>query len=128
MLGQQRAVPPRVAFWRRSIQGRDDPPLMVGIVVPRLAAARRIGHPGQVVLRKPATPLADRPRPRRQPLGHRLVAQPLVQSQNNLRPECQPLLGLAGPQPRNAMSRVARWSASPLLLSLRQLNISANFY
>ena len=73
---------------------------MVGIVVLRLAAARRIGHPGQAVLRKPATPLADRRRSRRQPLGHRLVAQPLVQRQNNLRPECQPLLGLAGCQPR----------------------------
>ena len=100
MPGQQGAVPPRVALRRRCIQRRDDPPLVAGVVVPRLAAARRVRHPGQAVLDKAPTPFADRRRARCQPLRRRLVAQPLAQSQNDLCPERQPLLSLAGRQSR----------------------------
>jgi hypothetical protein len=59
------------------LQRRQNPPLIFAIVVPRLAAARRISDPGQAVADKSATPLAGRCRAGRQPGRCRLVAQPV---------------------------------------------------
>ena len=53
MLGQQGAVPTCVTGRRRRVQRRNDPPPMLGLVMPRLATARRIRHPGQAVPGKP---------------------------------------------------------------------------
>src|SRR5882762_4746666 len=64
MLAQQGAVPTRITGRRRRIQSPENPPLILGVVVSRLAAARGIGHPGQAVPRKAAAPLADRRRAR----------------------------------------------------------------
>jgi hypothetical protein len=83
MLGQQVAVPTRISGRWRGVQSRENPPLILGLVAPRLAAAWRIRHPCQAVPRKPATPFADRRRARRQPARRRLIAQPLGDSQND---------------------------------------------
>ena len=53
MLGQQGAVPTCVTGRRRRVQRRNDPPPMLGLVMPWLATARRIRHPGQAVPGKP---------------------------------------------------------------------------
>src|SRR6266446_7413257 len=103
MPGQQGAVPTRVTGRWRGVQSRENPLLILGLVVPRLAAAWRIRHPCQAVPRKPATPLADCRRTRRQPARRRLIAQPLGHSQNDLRSQRQPPLGLprGPPQPQS---------------------------
>ena len=100
VLGQQRAVPARIALGRRRVQRCQNSPLVLATVVPRLAAACRIGNPGQAAADKPATPLADRCRAGCQPLRHLLVAQPVGHSQNDPRSKRQALLGLRGRLPR----------------------------
>src|SRR5207247_1861355 len=126
MLGQQGAVPTRISGRWRGVQSRENPPLILGLVVPRLAAAWRIRHPRQAVPRKAATPLADRRRARRQPARRRLIAQPLGHSQNDLRSERQPPLGLPRSQP-GPQSRPLLTSSTPLpLLSFGQISISSN--
>jgi len=106
------AVPTCVTGRRRRIQRRDDPPLILGLAMARLATARRIRRPGQAVRGKPATPLADRRRTGCQP-GPRLIAQPVGQSQNDLRSKRPAPLGLPRIQLGPQTSPAAR-SSTPI--------------
>src|SRR5580704_3446626 len=62
MPGQQAAVPAPVPRRRRLIQSRQDAPLMLALVLPGLAAARRVEQTRETRSRKAAPPLADRRR------------------------------------------------------------------
>jgi hypothetical protein len=72
---------------------------MLALVLPGLAAARRVEQTRKTRLRKAAPPLADRRRTRAQPLRHRLVAQPLGNGQDHFRPKRHPPLSLSRAQP-----------------------------
>jgi len=72
---------------------------MRALILPGLAAARRVEQTRETRLRKAAAPLADRRRTRAQPLRHRLVAQPLGNGQDHFRPKRHALLGLSRAQP-----------------------------
>ena len=76
MPGQQAAVPAPVPRWRRLIQSRQEAPLMLVLVLPGLAAARRVAQTRDTLLRKAAPPLADCRRARAHSLRRRVVAQP----------------------------------------------------
>jgi hypothetical protein len=99
MSGQQAAVPAPVPGRRRLIQSRQDAPLMLALVLPGLAAARRVEQTRQTRLRKAAPPLADRRRTRVQSLRHRLVAEPLGNRQDHFRPKHHAPLSLSRAQP-----------------------------
>lgn len=109
MPAEQGAVPTGITGRRRRIQSPENPPLILGVVVPRPAAARGIGHPGQAVPRKAAAPLPDRRRAGRQPARRLLIGQPVGQCQNDLGSERQAPLGLPrgqpGPQARTLLAR-----------------------
>ena len=99
MPGQQAAVPAPVPGRRRLIQSRQDAPLMLALVLPGLAAARRIEQTRETRLRKAAPPLADRGRTRAQSPRHRLVAEPLGNGQDHFRPKDHALLSFSRAQP-----------------------------
>ena len=72
---------------------------MLALVLPGLAAARRVAQTRQTRLRKAAPPLADRRRARVQSLRHRLVAQPLGNGQDHFRPKSHAPLSLSRAKP-----------------------------
>jgi hypothetical protein len=72
---------------------------MLALVLPGLAAARRVAQTGQTLLRKAAPPLADRRRARAHALRHRLVAQPLGNGQDHFRAKRHAPLSLSRTQP-----------------------------
>jgi hypothetical protein len=100
MPGQQGSVPASITRRRWLIQSRQNPPLVRGLVMGRLAAARRIRQTGQAVSRKAAPPFADHRGTRPQPHRHCLVAQPLGHRQDHRRPKRHAPLGLSGGLPR----------------------------
>ena len=99
MPGQQAAVPAPVPRRRRLVQSRQDPPLMLALVLPGLAAARRVAQTRQTLLRKAAPPLANRRQARPQSLCHHLVAQPLGNGQDHFCPKRRAPLSLSRAQP-----------------------------
>jgi len=72
---------------------------MRALVLPGLAAARRVKQTRETRLRKAAPPLADRRRAGVQSLRHRLVAQPLGNGQDHFRPKSRAPLSLSRAKP-----------------------------
>jgi hypothetical protein len=83
------------------------------LVLPGLAATRRVEQTRETRLRKAAPPLNDRSRTRVQSLRHRLVAEPLGNGQDHFRPKSHAPLSLF-PRPANLSRSPAARPSKPL--------------